>query len=154
MRKIWARIALIAFGFIFGSLLTPAVAQSPEQFPAECSWLHEPDGQITLACDPPSERGWVIRHLEDVEGGTHLHPNLNISGGSNPRGYVVLSPDTGKGSILEDGHKHKLLIVRGQQYGGTEFRIKPRFKRGLVLCNSRGRNCFDLYKTLQRAKGR
>lgn len=125
----------------------PVVHAQAQALPGECAWLHEPDGQIALACAPPSGRGWVIRHLEDVEGGTHEHPNLNLSGGSSPRGYVVLSPDTGKGSIFEGGHKDKLVLVRSKRYGGTEFRIQPTFKRGLIACDSAG--CINVMRALR-----
>lgn len=94
-----------------------------------------------------------IRNVVDIEGGTYVpgqpHKlNLNLAGGNAVhRGYVVLSPDNGKGTILEDGHLRKLLLVRSPRHGGTQFRIKPTLKRGLVACDARG--CLDVMKTLR-----
>lgn len=89
----------------------------------------------------------------DFQGGRYVpgDPNkLNVNfaaGDSNHRGWVVVNPDVGKGTILEDGHLHKLAIFRAGRYGGTEFRTGVRFKAGLVVCDSRG--CLNVAKALR-----
>jgi hypothetical protein len=104
--------------------------------------------------------GWAIRmpnggiyNIVDVQGGTYIpgrpkRLNFNISAGDHRhRGYVVITPDNGKGLIVEDGHLHKLLLVRSGRYGGTEFRTPVRFERGLTVCDSSG--CVDVLKRLR-----
>lgn len=147
--KMFAVIAL-TFMLVLAAGFTAPNAQDTRVFPDECAWLHEGDGQISLVCSPANGRGWVLRHPEDVEGGTRAHPNLNLSGGSSPRGYVVLSPDTGKGSILEGGHTDKLLLVRSKRYGGSEARTRFRFERGLTVCDNHGQRCIDVWRALRR----
>jgi hypothetical protein len=123
-------------------------------------------GTVAPNCDLDPRGGglrcWDIRtlvHTQDIEGGRKVvlrdgtidrkKLNLNLSGGGAVnRGYVVVSPDTGKGLIVEDGHLRKLLLVRGRRYGGTEFRTRVRFERGLVVCDRRG--CLDLMRALRR----
>lgn len=92
----------------------------------------------------------------DWQGGTYVPGdkkklNTNIGAGDHiTRGYVVLSPDVGKGTLLEDGHLHKLALIRAPRYGGTEFRTRVRFERGLVACDRRG--CVDLLRALREAR--
>lgn len=129
---------------------TPNLLQSA---PPPCGWALNTSNthHHGLVCF-----GGVLRGWSDFEGGNYVPGdpkklNVNISAGSAVhRGYVVLTPDNGKGAILEDGHLHKLLIVRGNRYGGTEFRIRPRFKRSLIICDKRGKGCIDLYRVVKR----
>lgn len=92
----------------------------------------------------------------DIQGGQYVpgrpkRLNLNLGAGNHiTRGYVVLSPDVGKGTILEDGHKRKLALFRSERHGGTQFRIKPTFKRGAVVCDRKGCvNVLDALRELQ-----
>lgn len=135
-------------------LITPSVAQTPINLvPPGCGWVpnEKGPGRHTLVCN-----GGTLRGFQDWEGGRYVpgHANslnVNISGGSSKhRGYVVLSPDNGKGTIMQDGRLHKLLLVRGNHDGGTEFRIRPRFLRSLVICDKAGEGCIDLYRVVKR----
>lgn len=137
---------IVAFGAFSG-----AGAQT-QTMPQGCGWVPNgssgnPDAHA-LVCNGGTLRGWV-----NFEGGRYIKGrpkqlNINISGGSaTHRGYVVLSPDNGKGTILEDGHLHKLALFRGPQHGGTQFRVKPTFKNGLIVCRS-GKACIDLTTVL------
>lgn len=116
--------------------------------PPPCGWIvNDSPGRHALVCNAGKLRGF-----RDWEGGDYTGNsktlNVNISGGSRVhRGYVVLSPDNGKGTIMEDGHLRKLLLVRSPRHGGTQFRIEPTFKRGLVACDAKG--CLDVMKMLR-----
>lgn len=150
MKALLIALAALALLAAVATAQAPPQVQLPATFPPECRWAHEPDGQISLACQPDNKRGWILRHVEDVEGGTFEHPNLNISGGSNPRGYVVITPDSGKGLIVENGRLRKLLLVRDGRYGGTEFRTPVRFENGLTVCKRPRRDCVDVMRALRR----
>lgn len=77
--------------------------------------------------------------------------NCNIGAGDHVhRGYVVLSPDVGKGTIMEGGHTDKLALIRSERYGGSEFRVRVRFEKGLTVCDRRG--CVDLMRALRRRR--
>jgi hypothetical protein len=95
----------------------------------------------------------TLRGFTDVEGGTEVSGDpgklqLNLSAGNRDHpGYVVVAPDVGKGLIVEDGRLRKLLLVRGARYGGSEFRARVRFRRGLTVCDRRG--CVDVLRALR-----
>lgn len=146
-------VASLAMSLSIKDSPSPAMAQVIlNVVPPGCGWIpnEKGPGRHTLICN-----GGTLRGFQDWEGGRYVpgHKNslnVNISGGSaKHRGYVVFSPDNGKGSIFQDGHLNKLALFRGNRYGGTEFRIAPKFKRGLIVCNDAGENCVDLYAALK-----
>lgn len=76
--------------------------------------------------------------------------NANFSAGSRDHpGYVVLVADVGKGVVVDDGGRRprKLLVLRGARWGGSEFRTRVRFERGLVACDRGG--CVDVVRALR-----
>ncbi len=144
------RVVLIALAALLWPLMAPDGAIAPVPLLPGCTV--EPGmanaGGTRFSC-PGSE--WV--GPVDLQGGQYVpgnarRLNLNIGAGNHEqRGYVVLSPDVGRGTILEDGHLHRLLLVRARRYGGTEFRTMVRFERGLVVCDRRG--CLDVARRLR-----
>jgi hypothetical protein len=146
-------VAIVAISWPFALRDSGVIAAGNvmQTVPPGCGWIANESGpnEHTLVCN-----GGTLRGFEDWEcghwTGRPLDLNCNISGGSSRhRGYVVLSPDNGKGTILEDGHLNKLLLVRGKRHGGTQFRIQPTMKRGLVACDAQG--CLDVMKALRSA---
>lgn len=147
------RAVLIALAALLWPLMAPSATEAPAQTGLLPGCTVEPGmanaGGTRFTC-PGSE--WV--GAVDQQGGRYVpgepnRLNLNIGAGNHiTRGYVVLSPDVGKGTLLEDGSKHKLLLVRARRYGGTEFRTRVRFERGLTVCDRRG--CVDVLKRLRR----
>ena len=148
-----AKIAVVTALLFAAGLVNPALAQTPMRtVPPGCGWIeHDRGWRHALVCN-----GGILRGFQDFEGGYYVpgkpkRLNVNISGGSAlHRGYVVLSADNGKGTIMEGGHLDKLLLVRSPRYGGSEARTNFKFKRGLVVCDNHGRDCLNVHRTLSR----
>lgn len=145
MRRLLVAAALLA------PLVSPAAALAPDPILPGCTV--EPGqanaGGTRFDCKGSEWLGAVDYQCGVYVPGDRQKLNCNIGAGNHiTRGYVVLSPDVGKGTLLEDGHKHKLLLVRARRYGGTEFRTRVRLERGAVVCDRRG--CVDLLRELRR----
>lgn len=162
--------AIISLTVVFStvSLIAPAWAQlEPNLTPLVPYQLPDTDPSLHCVLEPGTsqvngERGVAIkcpigtlRGFTDNEMGTDdpRRPTLingNISAGNRQHpGYVVITPDVGKGLIVGNGEPHpkKLMLVRNPKWGHSEFRTPVWFKRGLVACDRRG--CVDVMKALR-----
>lgn len=149
-------ILTISLIIVVAMLISPAVAQTPASSTVLPGCVVEANkanaGGTRITC-PGSE--WL--GSVDNQGGKYVpgHKktlNSNFSAGSRQHpGYVVIVADVGKGMIVDNGESHpkKLFVLQNRRYGPSEFRTLIRFERNIVLCNSHGRHCFNLYKRLK-----